>query len=172
MRTFEPTMCSQIDTFLNVLLQASRADQVLDMSERCQRLAVDVVGLLAFGYPFDTQTDDSHRFVPDRLNSMSWRISIYMQYPPLLLIDRLFRCLRVRQLLKMGLTIQDMVKSRMAKAKDAHNDLWIYAADHIGDEKQDMGIRELWSEANLFITAGEHLFNRTLQRQIVHPTTY
>ncbi|KAI1662108.1 hypothetical protein F4813DRAFT_343486 [Daldinia decipiens] len=35
------------------------------VSERCGRLAVDIVGLLAFGYPLNTQTEDTNKLVPE-----------------------------------------------------------------------------------------------------------
>ena len=54
MRTFEPRMSEQIDIFLQLLLTSCRSGSVVNMTERCQRLGVDIVGLLSFGHPFKT----------------------------------------------------------------------------------------------------------------------
>ncbi|CAJ2500518.1 Uu.00g033710.m01.CDS01 [Anthostomella pinea] len=62
MRTFGPIMAAQIGLFLKQqLYSASHTGTPVDMTERCQRIGVDVVGLLAF-------------------DAMSWRISTYMQF--------------------------------------------------------------------------------------------
>ena len=58
MRTFEPTMTAQIDIFLRLLLASCQSGSPVEMTQRCQRLGVDIVGLLAFGYPFNTQASD------------------------------------------------------------------------------------------------------------------
>lgn len=154
MRTFEPTMGAQIDIFLRLLLASSRKRSPLDMTERCQRLGVDVVGLLAFGYPLTTQTGDDFRFLPPVIDAMSWRISTYMQFSPFARLEHIFAWLGKGQVIKFGNAVQAMIKTRMAQDKDAHHDLYSVVADYIGKGQEGLYVGELWPEAILFIMAG------------------
>lgn len=47
-------MSATIDVFLPQLLESSRQGYPVNMTERCERLAVDTVGLLACGHPLNT----------------------------------------------------------------------------------------------------------------------
>jgi cytochrome P450 len=155
MRSFEPTLVKQINTFLEILYESSRSGAPLEMSERCQRLAVDIIGHLAFGFPFDTQTKDVHRFLPKLLLGMTWRMNIYMQFPPIGSLEKFLAFIGVRKVLKVGNLVQTMIKSRLAKDVDAYNDLFSYVADQIGKGQQGLYEGEVWPESMLFIIAGE-----------------
>ncbi|KAI0195916.1 cytochrome P450 [Astrocystis sublimbata] len=50
MRNFEPAMESQVTIFLKELLKSAEAKAPADMTKRCQRLGLDVIGLLSFGW--------------------------------------------------------------------------------------------------------------------------
>ena len=50
MRVFEPVMAEQVNAFLTRLLHSSQEEEAINMSPCCERLGVDVVGQLAFGY--------------------------------------------------------------------------------------------------------------------------
>jgi cytochrome P450 len=152
LRAFEPTIRAQIDIFLRLLL--SSRGKVVDMTERCQRLGVDVIGHLAFGHPFDAQTDETFRFVPRIINTMSWRVNVYMQCPPLARLEKAMVLLGLRQIVKFGSLIKSMIQNRVAKAKDAHHDLYSMVADDVGKGPQGLYDGELWPEAILFVTAG------------------
>ena len=154
MRTFEPTMTAQIDIFLRLLLASCQSGSPVEMTQRCQRLGVDIVGLLAFGYPFNTQASDEFRFLPPVIESMSWRISTYMQFPPLTRLEPVLSLLGFRQAIKFGNAVHAMIKTRMAQEKNAHHDLYSVVADHIGKGQQGLYKGELWPEAILFIMAG------------------
>ncbi|XDG06326.1 hypothetical protein ABKA04_005941 [Annulohypoxylon sp. FPYF3050] len=154
MRTFEPTMESQIDVFLELILAAAQDGTVVNMTERCQRLGVDVIGLLAFGHHFDTQTAEGFRFVPAVIDAMSWRISTYMQFPLLSYFERPLALLGARQFIKFGNAVGAMIQTRMAQDKNAHHDLYSMVADNIGKGQQGLYYGELWPEAILFIMAG------------------
>lgn len=71
MRSFEPTMSAQIDVFLRLHLESCEDDQVVDLTQRCKRLATDIIGHLAFGFPFKTQTEEGHRYLIDIIDAMS-----------------------------------------------------------------------------------------------------
>lgn len=167
MRTFEPTMGAQIDIFLRLLLASSRNGSPVNMTERCQRLGVDVVGLLAFGYPLTTQTGDDFRFLPPVIDAMSWRISTYMQFSPFARLEHIFSWLGKGHVIKFGNAVQAMIKTRMAQDKNAHHDLFSVVADYIGKGQEGLYEGELWPEAILFIMAGM-LFPLSLIATILH----
>ncbi|OTA80295.1 hypothetical protein M434DRAFT_401801 [Hypoxylon sp. CO27-5] len=154
MRAFEPTMIAQIDIFLKSLLESSQTGSYVNMTDRCQRLGVDVVGLLAFGYPFKTQEQKDYRFLISVIDIMSWRINLYMQFPLLARFEGLFTLLGARESIKFRNVIYTMVKARTAQGKDAQHDLYSMVADHIGKGQQGLYNGELWPEAVLFIIAG------------------
>lgn len=154
MRNFEPVMGEQIDIFLNLLLASARAGETVNMTERCRRLGLDIIGLLSFGYPFATQTRESFRFLPGVIDAMSWRISLYMQFPLLRALEYPLLLLAKKQVTKFGDTISSVIKMRTTQPKDAHNDLYSMVADHIGKDQQGLYRGELWPEAILFIIAG------------------
>ncbi|KAI1177719.1 cytochrome P450 [Nemania sp. FL0916] len=154
MRNFEPVMEEQIDIFLNLLLASARAGETVNMTERCRRLGLDIIGLLSFGYPFATQTGDSFGFLPGVIAAMSWRISLYMQFPLLRALEYPLLWLAKKQATRFGDTISSVIKTRTAQPKDAHHDLYSMVADHIGKGQQSLYRGELWPEAILFIIAG------------------
>jgi cytochrome P450 len=167
MRSFEPTLVGQINTFLQILFESSQSGASLEMSERCQRLAVDIVGHLAFGYPFDTQTKEVHRFLPKLLLGMTWRMNIYMQFPPIGSLEKLLAFIGVRKVLKVGNLVQTMIKSRLTKDADAYNDLFSYVANDIGKGQQGLYEGEVWPESMLFIIAGKR-FSQSQRTSPVH----
>ncbi|RYP89948.1 hypothetical protein DL770_003928 [Monosporascus sp. CRB-9-2] len=154
MRAFEPTMTTQINVFLRLLLASCENGSFANMTERCQRLGVDIVGHLAFGYPFNTQISEAFRFMLAGIDGMSWRINTYMQFPPLSGFEYVLARLGRRQVLKFGDAVTTMIKTREAEAKDAHHDLYSILADHIGKGQDGLYYGELWPEAILFIMAG------------------
>ena len=81
MRAFEPIMSEQVDIFLKQLLQSSQGGDHVNMTLRCERLAVDIIGQLAFGFPLKTQTDRTNQSLHDSLKEMSNANSLFMAWP-------------------------------------------------------------------------------------------
>ncbi|KAK8087562.1 hypothetical protein PG997_002523 [Apiospora hydei] len=129
-------------------------EQIVNMTPRCERLGLDIIGLMSFGYHFNTQTDDSHRFLQSVVDGMSYRINMYITWPLLKPLERLFMLFGAPKLLKFHRLVHTMIKTRMAKDKDAHHDLYAVLADHLGKGQQGLYKGELWPEAILFILAG------------------
>ncbi|KAI1126516.1 cytochrome P450 [Nemania abortiva] len=154
MRSFEPVMSEQINIFLKLLLQSSQKENAVNMSRQCQRLGVDIIGLLSFGHQFRTQTEDTSRFIPQVIDAMSWRINTYMHSPLLAYLENLLAILGKRQVIRFGNAVGDIIKARMAQEKDAHHDLYSIVADYIGKGQDGLYRGELWPEAILFIMAG------------------
>ena len=90
MRTFEPVMQEQIDVFLRQLLCDHSQRKVSNMSRLCERLAVDIIAQLAFGYPLNTLTDPEHRVVIESLRNRSRRATLYYFWPRLKALDKVF----------------------------------------------------------------------------------
>ncbi|KAI1802859.1 cytochrome P450 [Daldinia bambusicola] len=160
MRAFEPTMTSQIDIFLRQLLNSSEKDETVNMTTRCQRLAADVVGLLAFGYELNTQTADTNIIIPAAMKANSYRISLYMTWPNIRLIDPVFRWLGRKKSPKwyyanLPVALRSMIGRRMSMPRDAAHDLYAIASGEF-TPSGDRGLQgtELWSEASFFIMAG------------------
>ncbi|OTB01372.1 hypothetical protein M426DRAFT_323513 [Hypoxylon sp. CI-4A] len=159
MREFEPKMTEQIDIFVNQLLWASQSkpDMALNMSERCRYLGLDVVGHLAFGYALSLQTDDMHRFLIRAMMIGSWRLNVYMQFPPLrkLRLEILFYLLAVIQGKSFLQTLSKMIKARLSQDKHAQHDLYSFMVDAVDAPEGDrIALSEIWTEGAFFLPAG------------------
>ncbi|KAK8103633.1 uncharacterized protein PG998_010666 [Apiospora kogelbergensis] len=154
LRSFESTMSMQVEIFLRQLLRSSEQREIVNLSPRCQRLGLDIIGLLSFGYHFNTQTEESHRFLQEVIDSMSWRINMYMAFPFIKPLESVFMLCGAPKLLKFHRLVTDMIKKRMSEGKDARHDLYSVLADHVGKNQEGLYKGELWPEAILFIMAG------------------
>ncbi|ROW13543.1 hypothetical protein VPNG_04492 [Cytospora leucostoma] len=160
MQSFEPTMISQIDVFLRLILDSSKKGETVNMTPRCLRLGGDIICHLAFGYPLDTQTGPTNRPFLEAMTTINARISLYMNWPATsTVLNPLIRWLGKRRAADFRRSVQTMVRTRMAMDKDAKHDLYSIAlSDKAGEgnDGSDEGVRgsELWAEAVFFITAG------------------
>lgn len=155
MRLFEPTMALQIDVFLRQLLASSQKDEVVNMTTRCQRLGADVVGLLAFGYELNTQTEDTNKIIPAAMKSTSYRISLYMAWPNISFVDLVIYWLGRKRISKFYRELRKMIGRRMSMPKDSAHDLYAVASGDV-TPSGDKGLQDtdLWSEAAFFVMAG------------------
>lgn len=155
MRTFEPTMSSQVDVFLREVPKSSQKDEVVDISPRCQHLVADIICHLGFGYPLSTQTEATNRPLLEAFVEANARIALYMNWPATSkLLDILIKWLAQKASEDFRRSIQNMVEARMAMGQDARHDLYSMAlSNKIGDD-EGLLESELWAEAVFFITAG------------------
>lgn len=156
MRIFEPQMQQHIDSFLVQLLISSRQRDIVNMTPRCERLGIDVVGELAFGYPLNTQTDPTHRVIMEGLKTRSDRSSLYFFWPILRFLERVFNLGRGRHSLNgfYG-SLKTMIGARMALPKDDRHDFYALASRDIGPGEPRLINKDLWAEAVFFIAAGK-----------------
>ncbi|KAI0383703.1 cytochrome P450 [Hypomontagnella monticulosa] len=158
MHAFEPVMSAEVDIFLQLLLQSSRKREVVDMTERCERLGVDVVGQLAFGYALNSQREPTHRAVVEGIKSRSARGSLYMLWSTLSyfdpVIDLIFPPTWRADMDSFHRSLRTMIGTRMALPKDAKHDFYAQASGEIAPGEPGMPGKELWAEAALFIAAG------------------
>lgn len=144
----------QIDIFLGIL--ASSSGSPVNMTERSKRLAMDVTSLLAFGYPLDTQTDPTNRFLISAHIFGNFRSNLFMQFP-FLKATRIYTALEglatsvVRRYFS---TIERIIASRIAEDKHARHDLYSIVADQINPDDEYMKGSEIWAEAVFFFPAG------------------
>ncbi|KAG6353747.1 hypothetical protein INS49_005456 [Diaporthe citri] len=158
MRDFEPTMMGQIDVFIGIIREASKTFTPVDMTDGLKRLGVDsIVGLLAFGFPLNLQTDPTYRFMIEGLSFGGYRVHCHMQFPLIkrLGIQYLLFIAGWFQRAKYGRMMHRMIRTRLSEDKHARHDLYSVLADHLDNSTADgMTTSQLWSEALFFFPAG------------------
>ncbi|KAK8039561.1 cytochrome P450 [Apiospora rasikravindrae] len=157
MRSFEPTMLSQIDVFLLQLLRSCRPNQpqVVDMTPRCKYLAMDIIGHLAFGHAFRTQTDETLRLIPRAFAGLNPVVYLFMNWPKThRLVDPAVQWLLRARVGAFRRVLAGVVSDRMALPRDAKHDLYsLVATDERVGQAQLEGIRrsEIWGRRVFFL---------------------
>lgn len=141
-RMFEPTITSQINIFLKHILASSNTSTPVNMTEQFKRLGLDIVGLLAFGYPLNTQTAPTYRLILKVIGARNYKSNSFMQFPLLknLVIDSILHVLSVAQRKRYLRVVETMISSRLAQDTHALNDLYSFVCDQLETGKGD-GIR-------------------------------
>lgn len=154
-RGFEPTMQEQINIFLRTVLAASQKGDSIDVSERVRRLGSDIVGFLAFGFPFNSQTEEQYRFLPEAVTVGNGINNVKMQFPFLgnSVFSTLTDLLTHFELRKFYKMLDLMISTRLAKPKDEYSDLYKHVVDQL-EETKDVRMSDVWAEAMFFFPAG------------------
>ncbi|CAJ2512530.1 Uu.00g055450.m01.CDS01 [Anthostomella pinea] len=155
MREFEPTMADQIDIFLKQILESSEKSNVVNMSERISRLTMDVIGLLAFGYPMNTQTEERYRTLHTGIGASNAHNNILMHWPRLqskVIAYPLHYLTWFAQKQAFEL-IENMIKTRTAQGANAKRDLYAQVADQL-EANPEFRLSDIWSEGLFLIPAG------------------
>ncbi|KAI1332327.1 cytochrome P450 [Xylariaceae sp. FL0255] len=154
-REFEPTMLGQIDLFLRQILESSQKSEPVNVSIRCKRLTMDVIGLLAFGYPMNTQTEERYRVLHAGIEASNAHNNVLMQWPRLnsKIIAYPLHYLTLSAQKQAFELIENMIKTRSAEDPSARRDLLAQVADQFG-ENSEFRQSDLWSEALFLIPAG------------------
>lgn len=98
------------------------------MATYVKRLSFDVVSLLAFGYPLNTQTDLRDRWITEGVTKGNFRINSYMQFSALrhtTKIDWLLYVISRGARRQYGELVSRIVGTRLAQNKDARPDLFV-----------------------------------------------
>ncbi|GAW26825.1 putative benzoate 4-monooxygenase cytochrome P450 protein [Rosellinia necatrix] len=161
MRDFEPIMTEQIEVFIQQLAASARASSPVNMTERCKRLGMDIVALLAFGYDLKLQTEATNRHILAGLSVGTYQFNCFMQFPFLktLRVDRLLEVLAYRQKQKYTANLRQMIGARLSESPQAKRDLYSFFAKHIEDTADAIETSEIFSEAFLFFPAGRFFFS-------------
>ncbi|CAJ2513667.1 Uu.00g017860.m01.CDS01 [Anthostomella pinea] len=141
MRLFEPIILEQTDIFIEQLSRSCTKGAPIYMSPRLRYLTLDIVTLLAFGYPLHTQTEQKNRFVSDGILRMTEALQILGHIRE--------RRKPYRSVVKM------LIGSRMTEDKDAKQDLYSMVADQINTGgRENIPTSDLWAEAIFLFAAG------------------
>ncbi|KAI0154958.1 cytochrome P450 [Xylariaceae sp. FL1272] len=129
MKSFEPIIIEQIDIFLKQISTSRQCPP--NLKDRCNYLGMDIVGLLAFGFPLRCQTDPEHRFFADYMPVTNRRLNDYTQVPfvPQYRVQNLINLIWYRDKERGYRLIEHMVKSRMQQAQDARHDFYSFVAE-------------------------------------------
>jgi cytochrome P450 len=154
---FDPVLQEQVTIFLRHLLDASMKDQAVDMSERCGLLGLDISGELGFGRSFDLQTDTRNAWMSKGIETQTWRLNTYVQFPAIRYSgwEKLLLPVVLPQVRRYHRMIKDMIDARLCIEKDARPDLFASVSD-FKDPQTGEGIDklQLFAEANFLISAG------------------
>ncbi|KAI0593008.1 cytochrome P450 [Biscogniauxia sp. FL1348] len=155
MREFEPTMAEQVNIFLKLILESSQASLPVNMSDRCKRLTMDIIGLLAFGYAMKTQTEHRYRTLHEGIGASNAHNNILMQFPRLQsrVIAYPLHWVTLNAQKEAFELIENMVKSRLSEARDAKRDLLAQVSEQM-EGNPEFRQSDIWSEALFLIPAG------------------
>ncbi|CAG8976004.1 hypothetical protein HYALB_00007531 [Hymenoscyphus albidus] len=156
---FEPTRKAQIQTFLQLLLATSKesSHSPINMTERCKRLGLDIIDLLAFGFPLNTQTEEENRFMIKGIDLGNYRAKSFMQLPALKnrFLDPLLHVVTRKARLNYLKVLERMISTRLAMEKHAKVDFYSFIAEQVETGGPDsIRFNELWSEAVFFFPVG------------------
>lgn len=155
MRLFESTLQQQVDIFIE---QLQSAEGPTDITPRCRWVGLDTIGLLAFGYEFNTQRDPEHRFVLDGMFAGNFKSNCFFQFPLLhdLGLEKLLASISGRSRARFWAVLDKMTTSRLSMGKNARNDLVSFVAEGSqGADMDDAQLRELLlAEGLFFVSAG------------------
>ncbi len=154
---FAPVMEEQIVIYLKRLVSAAEKDQVVDMSQQCNWLALDVSGELGFGKSFELQSNTKNRWMPPGISAMNWIINIYLQFPAIRKMGLEYFVLPIMApgIFRFHRMVSDMIKQRLALDTHARPDLFASVSDYKDpDTGKRLSQEELWAESTLLIPAG------------------
>lgn len=168
LRKFEPTLISQIDVFLRLMLDASRQSLVVDVTVPIKRLTIDIIGHLAFGYALNTLTEVDHRFLPDALGGSIFIANLCYTWATFSWILPVIAYLARSKLKEYIAALRKFMLARMAQPVDAKADFYSIAKGHLSLEGDNLARSELWQEAIIFITAGGSTVGTAMAGTLFH----
>lgn len=84
------------NVFLSLLLESNRKGDVVDMSPHCERLCVDIVGQLVFGFELNPQGAPTHWHVAEDIKARLAIGSVCMPWPSLRILSPIITWLSLR----------------------------------------------------------------------------
>lgn len=162
-RSFEPTILTHIDIFVQWLKDASIQSgefgwsTPVNMTERCRFLGYDVMGEFGFGQSFELQSSPKNHFLIDAVEATGLKAGIYVQYPRLAALKlETFLARRTAKMREKYLELMaNLVKSRLAAEKGSQQDLFSWVVDAKDPETgKGFSESELWAESRFLLIAG------------------
>lgn len=147
-RRFKPKMTDEIQIYQRNLVASSLESNAnpVNMTERMKRLSLDIIGLLAFGFPLNTQTEKTYRFMIRGIAFGNYRVNCFFQLPALKnrLLDPALHVFTRKRRLEYLAALQKMISTRLAMDKDGKVDFYSSIAEHIETGRHDsIGLAEL-----------------------------
>ena len=167
-RSFEPTILRNVDVLLKQIAH-SRTDvtkkgwtDVVNMTDKCKRFTLDVMGELAFGDRFDLQTREENRFILQAVRATSKVCGVYSQFPELksTAFERLMKSNSKSNWTqqKFGVFMKEVIQRRLVASRDISHDLFSFIIDAKDPETgEGFSLDEIWAESRLFMVAGRLL---------------
>lgn len=163
-------MSDSVNIFLQQLLISSKAGTAANISERCAYLSFDIIGQLAFGHMFNTQTEDTNRFISSTFHTLVWRINTVMQQPLLRIPQFIAIMLDLKAFKKLQLAIRGVLDERLAKEKDEIHDFYSIASKE-GNFGPEFFRTKMWPESANFLIAGKLPFSRAFTDRLTSPSS-
>jgi cytochrome P450 len=162
MRLFESVMIEQIDIFIGLLDSSTHEAAGVNMTNLVENLAIDIVGLLAFGYQLRTQIDPANRFMASGMKAANYAGNIVLHFFLLYQIGLPYLANHSKNevFASYRRLLDTMVKTRMAEDKHAKHDLFSIthqANNQLKDPSQGVRADVVWHEGLAFIPAGLYL---------------
>ncbi|GAP86915.1 putative cytochrome [Rosellinia necatrix] len=162
LRALEPTINHQIDIFLHQLsLSGSRAS--LNMTKVFKYLTMDIMGHIAFSYPFNLQTEETHRCITDTTNA-NYLLNIAMQLPFIAGL-RIFNFSCLRALIRGNRyrqSLESAIKYRISQGHQGQHEL-LYMTDTMAvPDDENASMEAMRNEAIFFLGAGSDTLSSTL----------
>ncbi|KAH7309080.1 cytochrome P450 [Stachybotrys elegans] len=154
MRIFLPTMLEQIDVFLDLLASSSKTP--VNMTDRLKRLGMDLISILALGYPLNTQTEEKNRFMINAHILGEFRGNLFLHFTTIkkLRIYEVLERLAAADVKHYFNTVENMLKTRIEEDKNVRHDLYSLIGDEMNPNKEYSVSSEIWAELGFFFPAG------------------
>ncbi|KAI1111252.1 cytochrome P450 [Nemania sp. NC0429] len=162
LRVLEPIIKSQIDVFIHQLSLPGDSSS-LDMTKMLRYLTMDIMGHIAFHYPFNLQTDPTHRSITDTTNA-NYLLNIALQLPFLvafraIVFPSLRALIRGKGYLKI---LETALRHRISQSHQSKHDL-LYMTDTMGVlDDDEVSMEAMRNEAIFFLSAGSDTLSSTL----------
>lgn len=148
-------MLKEVDTYLRGIYKSRGT--VVNMTDRCEWLGIDIIGLLSFGYHLNLQSEEEWRFIPRAFADIKSRINVFMQFPALALLAPVITPFTEPEKGKLLSLVYKMMLDRAARDKDAERDFYSFAKGSLDFTPDYFEYGEFMAEAAFFVTAGNNL---------------
>ena len=150
------------------MLEASRKKEVINVTVPIKRLAVDIIGHLAFGYALNTLTEMKYRFLTDALGGSIFIANLCYTWATFSWILPVLAYLVRSKMKEYYAALRKFMLARMAQPVDAKADFYSIAKGQLSLKGDDLDQSELWHEAFFFITAGGSTVGTAMAGTLFH----
>lgn len=153
LRALEPIITRQVDIFIQQL-SLPKGSGSFNMTKMFKYLTMDIMGQIAFSYPFNLQTDPTHRHITE--TNSNYLLNIAMQLP--FVVTFRFLTFRTLRALIRGKgyfnVLETAMKHRFSQSDQGKQDL-LYMTDTMRVSDDDKtSIEQMRNEATFFLSAG------------------